>query len=69
PHPESPHGFVTVSLGVATAWPQATSQPGDEMILTAAADNALYEAKGAGRNGVRGTELDFLALSGRQARA
>ncbi|MBN8875125.1 MAG: diguanylate cyclase [Rhodospirillales bacterium] len=40
PHPESPHGFVTVSLGVATAWPQATSQPGDEMILTAAADNA-----------------------------
>lgn len=47
PHPGTPHGIVTVSLGVAEA------SPADGLAgAIAAADAALYEAKGAGRNRV-----------------
>ena len=47
PHSESPHGVVTVSIGVAT-W------QGDlivnETLLIEQADRSLYQAKGRGRN-------------------
>ncbi len=44
----APH--VTVSVGVATTFPEAGT---DERILLEVADNALYEAKVSGRNRVR----------------
>ena len=47
PHAKSPHGVVTISIGVATAMP-------DESVswstLIESADKALYRAKQAGRN-------------------
>jgi diguanylate cyclase (GGDEF)-like protein len=50
-HPESPFGVVTVSIGLASA-------SRDEVLATAglieAADKALYEAKHAGRNQIKG---------------
>ncbi|MCJ2047440.1 sensor domain-containing diguanylate cyclase [Methylobacterium sp. J-078] len=46
PHAASPHGVVTVSLGVACLSPNT----GSAQSLVAAADAALYEAKGEGRN-------------------
>src|SRR5215210_4370260 len=46
PHPAGPHGVVTVSVGVAAG-------SGDAPALLSHADRALYEAKHAGRNGVR----------------
>lgn len=45
-HAASPHGVVTVSLGVACLAPGT----GSAQSLVAAADAALYEAKGGGRN-------------------
>jgi diguanylate cyclase (GGDEF)-like protein len=49
-HGASDLGFVTISAGVATAVPA----PGDDgRTLVETADAALYEAKEAGRNGVR----------------
>jgi two-component system, chemotaxis family, response regulator WspR len=47
PHPRSPHRVVTVSIGAATARPDASRAPDD---IIAAADRALYLAKQAGRN-------------------
>ncbi len=48
PHPDSSAGpFVTLSLGVACIIPSATASP--EALLSAA-DQALYAAKGQGRN-------------------
>ncbi|MBD3880309.1 diguanylate cyclase [Phormidium tenue FACHB-886] len=47
--------FVTVSLGVATVVPTLKQSPAD---LIAAADQALYEAKAAGRDRIISTKLD-----------
>ncbi len=49
PHVTSVHQIVTVSVGVATARPNASQRPGD---LIEAADAALYAAKHRGRNAV-----------------
>jgi diguanylate cyclase (GGDEF)-like protein len=46
PHPADPRGIVTVSIGVAAG-------RGEAPALLSHADRALYEAKNAGRNGVR----------------
>lgn len=49
-HEDSPiDQYVTISLGVATMKPPVGSTPS---VLIAAADYALYEAKGRGRNGI-----------------
>lgn len=49
PHEDSPHGVVTVSVGVAAAIPSGQDGPGD---LVEQADRNLYEAKRSGRNRV-----------------
>jgi diguanylate cyclase (GGDEF)-like protein len=49
PHPASPYGVLTVSVGAATA--VAVEQQGVSSLI-AAADKALYAAKEAGRNRV-----------------
>lgn len=54
PHEDSPFGKVTVSLGYAAAVPDGKSAVED---LLHAADLALYEAKAANRNCVRGVNL------------
>jgi diguanylate cyclase (GGDEF)-like protein len=48
-HPSSPHGCVTVSIGVATQYPELTSAVAD---LLSSADRLLYQAKHNGRNRV-----------------
>jgi diguanylate cyclase (GGDEF)-like protein len=49
PHPVTPEGVVTVSVGVAATIPRVTDRPGQ---LVTQADAALYRAKQAGRNRV-----------------
>lgn len=49
PHSGSPHGWVTLSLGVANKLPAEGESP---EVLIAAADRALYRAKHEGRNRV-----------------
>ncbi|NNF16767.1 MAG: diguanylate cyclase [Gammaproteobacteria bacterium] len=49
PHPASAHHVVTVSIGVASSIPIPSSEPTQAV---KAADEALYEAKAAGRNAV-----------------
>ena len=48
PHADNPGGVVSISVGVAAGAP--TGSTATELL--AAADAALYEAKGAGRNRV-----------------
>jgi diguanylate cyclase (GGDEF)-like protein len=50
PHPGSPAGVVTVSIGVTSGIP---GQPARPESLCRAADVALYDAKKSGRNAVR----------------
>lgn len=50
PHQSSCEGVVTVSIGVAALTPRAHTFPD---LLIGLADNALYDAKASGRNGVR----------------
>jgi diguanylate cyclase (GGDEF)-like protein len=60
PHAGAPGGVMTVSLGVAVAWPC----PGSVSTgLVQAADAALYAAKRAGRDRVRAAEPMQTALS------
>ncbi len=67
PHDASPNGQITVSIGVAVAHPRRGT--GSELLLRQA-DNALYEAKRAGRDRVRSADHllvpapDGLAASG-----
>lgn len=54
PHPASPLGQVTVSIGVATYDCEAMNGSGDPATaLLQAADHALYQAKADGRNRIR----------------
>ena len=52
PHPASPSGIVTISIGVATAY-LGGDRANDPCMLVAGADRELYRAKQAGRNRVR----------------
>jgi diguanylate cyclase (GGDEF)-like protein len=50
PHPESPFDVVTISVGVATAYPQGVGSTSKDLIDES--DAALYTAKTTGRNRV-----------------
>lgn len=52
PHPASPHGVATVSVGAATVHPRDK----DASTLIMLADSALYAAKRNGRNRVESVE-------------
>jgi len=64
PHPgSSVASHVTVSIGVATVWPDSTDRSLRGFVQMA--DEALYEAKGAGRNTVIAcTDEDKLVSTG-----
>jgi diguanylate cyclase (GGDEF)-like protein len=51
PHPASPFGYVTVSIGAATAL--SPSLESENRLLFLRADEALYRAKAEGRNTLR----------------
>ena len=53
-NPASHYGVVTISLGLSIAHPQTGKDPGD---LIRAADQAMYEAKNAGRNQIMRYDL------------
>jgi diguanylate cyclase (GGDEF)-like protein len=48
-HPGNPSGYITLSAGCATVTPQLGADPSSLIEL---ADQALYKAKGSGRDGV-----------------
>jgi diguanylate cyclase (GGDEF)-like protein len=50
PHPANPSGLLTVSIGVAAHVPTGDDDPPESLV--AAADQALYRAKGSGRDRV-----------------
>jgi diguanylate cyclase (GGDEF)-like protein len=50
PHTASPHGAVTISIGVASVLPAELQENVDAAMLVGLADQALYRAKQAGRN-------------------
>ena len=54
-HEDSPYGRVSVSIGVATAYPHRGSKP---LQLVEQADAALYRAKQQGRHRVGGPQAD-----------
>jgi diguanylate cyclase (GGDEF)-like protein len=60
-HEASEAGFVTVSIGAASAVPEAGSHPAD---LLRCADQRLYQAKAAGRDRVIGEARGEKVLSG-----
>ncbi|WP_271106216.1 diguanylate cyclase domain-containing protein [Pseudomonas tohonis] len=71
PHPDSPHGNVTVSIGVASfdeespSWPHSSES--NEVVPNIArllefSDAALYEAKEAGRDCSRFRNIELAAL-------
>lgn len=64
PHPDSSHGVVTISVGVAGRAGGFADQGAD---LLAAADQALYRAKAAGRNRALGADASQSVESKPQA--
>ena len=55
PHPATPQGVVTISVGVAAMIPRSGYSA---ELLIAAADAALYRAKGLGKNRVESASID-----------
>lgn len=49
-HPDSPHQYITLSLGVSAQVPSRQEQA---VLFLQAADQALYQAKESGRNAVK----------------
>jgi diguanylate cyclase (GGDEF)-like protein len=64
PHPDNVAGVVTVSLGVAFS----SRGAGDAQSIFDLADQALYEAKDAGRNRVTVSNVEFVPMSPEQRR-
>ena len=60
-HAGAPWGFVSISIGAASALPSEQGNPQD---LTERADAALYEAKRQGRNRTSGFAATILAQAG-----
>ena len=55
PHPTTPQGVVTISVGVAAIVPRHGYSA---ELLIAAADAAMYRAKGSGKNRVEAALMD-----------